>query len=308
MLNQRALAYLSEVVRRGSFRRAADHLNIDVSVVSRQIKALEESLGVALLHRHSSGVQVTESGQFLVDHFQGQLSAEKAVLSKLQKLQGLVSGQVGIAVGEGFIADLVSEPLESFMTAYPGIELDVTMAGMDEAIDLVTQGHVDFALLYAPPVDAQLVCHVETKHPLDLIVPAGHPLMALRRQVFLQDIEGYPLGLMNHPFGMRHLVNAVAHQERISLRARLHTNSVAVLRNFVVSGIGVTFMPQLTVIDALDDAEIGILEMAHPALNGATAQIVSRQGRALTVSAEACLEHLRRGMRFFNSDAPRLLP
>ncbi|WP_458526441.1 LysR family transcriptional regulator [Onishia taeanensis] len=307
MLNQRALAYLCEIVRRGSFRRAADQLNIDVSVVSRKIKALEESLGVSVLHRDSSGVQVTESGQYLVDHFQSQLSAEKVVLSQLQAVQGLVSGQVSIAVGEGFIADLVSEPLESFMTDYPGIELDVTMAGMDEAIGLVIQGHVDFALLYAPPVDAQLECHVETKHPLDVIVPAGHPLMALNRQVTLRDIEGYPLGLMNNPFGMRHLVNAVAHQERIHLQARLHTNSVAVLRNFVVSGIGVTFMPQLTVIDALDGGDIGILEMAHPALNGATAQIVSRQGRELTVSANACLKHLQRGMRFFNSDAPRLL-
>ncbi len=48
MLSQRALAYLNEVVRRGSLRRAAAHINVDASAISRQLKALEEELGVML--------------------------------------------------------------------------------------------------------------------------------------------------------------------------------------------------------------------------------------------------------------------
>ena len=91
------------------------------------------------------------------------------------------------------------------------------------------------------------------------------------------------------------------------MTARLHTNSVAVLKNFVRSGIGITFMPELTVAEEIRQGDIAVLPMVYPALNDARAQIVSLAGRELTVAATACLDHLRRGMRFFNADAPRLL-
>lgn len=82
---------------------------------------------------------------------------------------------------------------------------------------------------------------------------------------------------------------------------------MAVLKNFVRSGIGITFMPELTVAEEIRQGDIAVLPMAYPVLSEARAQIVSLAGRELTVAASACLDHLRRGMRFFNSDAPRLL-
>ncbi|PRY69231.1 LysR family transcriptional regulator [Halomonas ventosae] len=307
MLNTRALSYLSEVIRRGSLRKAATYLSIDVSAISRQIRYLEEQLDTRLMERHAGGIKVTEAGRLLVDHYHTQQAAEDAVISRLSALQGLVSGQVRIAVGEGFIADLISAPLQSFMTTYPGIELEVVMAGVNEAMALVKDREVELALLYAPPVDPQLTCHVETRQPLDLIVPTDHELTHFPRPIDLQDLLRWPIGLMDKPFGMRQMVNAVAHQERIFLQARLHTNSVAVLKNFVRSGIGVTFMPELTVAEEIQQGDITVLPMAYPVLSDARAQIVSLTGRELTVAAKACLAHLCRGMRFFNADAPRLL-
>lgn len=307
MLNSRALAYLSEVMRRGSLRQAATYLNVDVAAISRQIRQLEEVVEAQVIERHSGGVRLTEAGRLLVDHHHAQHDAEAALISRLSALQGLVNGHVRIAVGEGFIADLISAPMQNFMTAYPGIELEIIMAGVNEAMALVKQRDADLALLYAPPVDAQLECYVETRQPLDLIVPSGHPLMMLNTPVTLPDLGDWPIGLMDSPFGMRQMVDAVAHQERLSISARLHTNSVAVLKNFVRSGIGITFMPELTVAEEVRQGDIAVLPMAYPVLSDARAQIVSLAGRELTVAATACLDHLRRGMRFFNADAPRLL-
>ncbi|PMR68321.1 LysR family transcriptional regulator [Halomonas heilongjiangensis] len=306
MLSQRALAYLNEVVRRGSLRRAAAQLDVDASAISRQLRALEEELGVALCERHGGGMRATQAGHLLVQHYHAQRSAEEAVLSQLMALQGLARGEVRIAVGEGFIADLISAPLDAFMKAFEGIDIEIRMAGVNEAISLVKDMEVDLALLYAPPVDPTLHCHVETRQPLDLIVPPGHPLLDLSRPVTLRDLESWPLGLMDNPFGMRQMVNLVAQQERVHLEARLHTNSVAVLKNFVRSGIGVTFMPELTVIDEIERGEIHALPLAYPVMSDARAQIVSRRGRELTVAARTCVAHLHRGMRFFHADAPRL--
>ncbi|MCS2608204.1 LysR family transcriptional regulator [Halomonas dongshanensis] len=307
MLNQRALIYLNEVIRRGSLRRAAAHLDVDPSALSRQIKALEEELGTPLCERHGGGMRATAAGKLLAQHFHAQRAQEEAVRSQLMALQGMAQGEVRIAVGEGYIADLIAEPLGVFMTTFEGIDVEIRMAGVNEAMSLLKDREVDLALLYAPPVDPQLRCHVETRQPLDLIVPPGHPLCALERPIGLHDLRGWPLGLMDNPFGMRQMVNMVAHLERVHLDARLHTNSVSVLKNFVRSGIGVTFMPELTVIDEIRRGEIAALPMKYTLLNRARAQIVSLHGQELTVAATTCVEHLHNGMRFFSADAPRLL-
>lgn len=306
MLNQRALTYLNEVIRRGSLRRAAACINVDASAISRQLKALEEEVGVLLCERHGGGMRATEAGRLLIQHYHAQRSAEEAVMSQLAAIQEMARGEVRIAVGEGFIADLIAAPLDTFMSRFSGIDVEIRMAGVNEAMSLVKDMEVDIALLYAPPVDPQIHCHVETRQPLDLIVPPGHALSRLARAATLKDIEEWPLALMDKPFGMRQMVNMVAHQERRYLNARLHTNSVAVLKNFVRSGIGVTFMPELTVADEIRRDEIVALPMSYPVMSGARAQIVSLEGRKLTVAATTCVEHLHQGMRFFSSDAPRL--
>lgn len=307
MLNPRALAYLNEVSRRGSLRRAAAHLNVDPSAISRQLKQLEEELGVRVCERYGGGMRTTEAGKLLVHYFHAQRSAEEAVLSQLVALQGVARGEVRIAVGEGFIADLIDAPMNAFMNAFPGIEVEIRMAGVNEAMSLLKDSEVDLALLYAPPVDPVLHCHVETRQPLDVIVPPDHPLLTLTRPLRLRDLANWPLALMDNPFGMRQMVNMVAHQERVHLKARLHTNSVAVLKNFVRSGIGVTFMPELTVLDEIERGEIHRLPLSYPIMSEARAQIVSLDGRELSVAAHTCLTHLSQGMRFFRDDAPRLL-
>ena len=75
-----------------------------------------------------------------------------------------------LAVG----ADLISQPLQSFILRYPGIELEVRMAGANEGVALVKEDAVDLALVYAPVEDGELDVHVDTRQPLDLIIPANH--------------------------------------------------------------------------------------------------------------------------------------
>lgn len=305
-LSQRALSYLDEVIRHGSLRRAGQQLNIDPSAISRQLAALEEHLDVRLLQRTAQGVQATEAGRLLVAHYRQQRANEESVLSRLSDLQGLRKGRVGIAVGEGFIADLISRPLQSFILNYPGVDLEIRMAGANEAIGLVKDDAVDFALVYAPAEDSELQVLADTRQPLQLIIPPWHPLAEQTTPVPMSALRDQPLALIHNSTGMGQLALIAAQLEHLELRPKLRTNSVAVLTNFVKSGIGVAFMPELTVIDEVETGSICCRPLAHPALRDARARIVSHTGRELTVAARACLDHLRQNMRFFNADAPSL--
>uniref|UniRef100_UPI00126681C4 LysR family transcriptional regulator n=1 Tax=Pseudomonas aeruginosa TaxID=287 RepID=UPI00126681C4 len=237
-LSQRALAYLNEVIHHGSLRRAAQHLNIDPSAISRQLASLEEHLGVRLLQRTPQGVAPTEAGELLVAHYRQQRANEEGVLSRLSALQGLRQGKVRLAVGEGFIADLISQPLQSFILRYPGIELEVRMAGANEGVALVKEDAVDLALVYAPVEDGELDVHVDTRQPLDLIIPANHALAGHRGAVPMRALRNESLALIHNSTGMGQLAVIAAQLERIELRPKLRTNSVAVRPKFVKAGNG----------------------------------------------------------------------
>nr|CDQ33824.1 Cyn operon transcriptional activator [Virgibacillus halodenitrificans] len=302
----RALEYLDAVVRYGSLRRAASHLEVNPSALSRQLRALEEELDSILLVR-SPRLGLTPAGELMLRHYRDRRAAERATLSQLQAMQNLEHGEVHIAVGEGFIADLVSAPLQNFLATYPGLEIEVHMAGLTDAMALVEEGGVDLALLYAPPDDHRLVSHVDRCQPLDLIVPAEHALARATAPLTLAEIGAHSLALIDGQTGMGQLVDMALRTAKLSYRPRMKTNSVSVLKNFVRSGLGVTFMPELSVLEEIHEGSIVTREVDAEVLCQAQARIVSQVERPLTVAAQAFIEHLRYSMRFFSADAPRVL-
>ncbi len=272
--------------------------------MSRQISALEEEVGHRLLERSSSGTRPTAAGKLLIEHYKQQLSSQAATLSRLGALSDLSEGEVRIAVGEGFIADLIAQPLQTFLRSHPGIELEVRMAGANEAVGLIKDDTVDFAFIYSPPEDYQLLVHADTAQPMDLITAPGHPLLDIKGPIRLRELENYPLAVIHNSTGMGQLMKIAARLEQVELKPRLRTNSVAVLTNFVKSGIGVTFMPKLTVMKEVEQGHICCKTAFAPALNGARARIVSHRNRELSIASLTCLEYLRGATRFFSGDAP----
>ncbi|WP_372740406.1 LysR family transcriptional regulator [Neptunomonas sp.] len=305
-LSPRALEYLNAVARFGSLRKAAAKLNVDPSAISRLLALLEEEVGLPLWERSNQGSRITMAGNELLDHYRQIQASEAATLSRIYDLRGLRKGKVKIAVGEGFIADLISAPLQDFISRYPGIQISVEMAGANEAIRLIKDDQVDFGIIYACPEAVDLRCHVERRHPLDLIATPDHPLVATNQPVNFRDIGQYPLALIDSEFGMGRLVRLMEEVEHIRFDPRLRTNSVSVLKNFVSSGLGITFMPQLTVAAEIRAGIICSLAVDHPLLSEAKAKVVSHNRRELTLPAEALMKHLQSSMSFLIADAPLL--
>ncbi len=302
-LSPRALEYLNAVARFGSLRKAAAKLNVDPSAISRLLALLEEEVGLPLWERSNQGSRITMAGKELLDHYRHVQASEAATLSRIHDLRGLRKGEVKIAVGEGFITDLISAPLQDFISRYPGIQISVEMAGANEAVQLIEDDQVDFGIVYACPEAADLRCHIETLHPLDLIAPPDHPLVTINQPIEFKDVCQYPMALIDSAFGMGRLVRLVEEVEHIRLTPSLRTNSVAVLKNFVSSGLGITFMPQLTVADEIHDKIISSVAVNHRLMAEARAKVVSHNRRNLTLPAEALMQHLQTSMRFLREDA-----
>ncbi|MEZ8792207.1 LysR family transcriptional regulator [Vibrio splendidus] len=301
--NIRALEYLNALSKYGSLRKASKMMNVDPAAMSRMLTQLEAQAEMKVWERNNRQSLLTEAGNELLNYYRSIVRGEAAVLARLTKLKNLKGGNVSIAIGEGFITNLVSKPMQTFMTRYPDINLSIEIAGALDAVKMLEDQQIDFAITYASVPHPKLHSHVERSHPLELIAPKGHFLTMKESPVVMQDIQDASLALIDNSTGMGRLVKQAEQISHLTLQPKLQTNSVTALTNFVSAGLGVTFMPKLTVIDEIKSGQIEVVATELEMLSKATVKVQSLKGRALTLQAETLLDFLLENATFLSHDA-----
>lgn len=301
--NIRALEYLNALSKYGSLRNASKMMNVDPAAMSRMLTQLEAQAEMKVWERNNRHSLLTEAGNELLNYYRSIVRGEAAVLARLTKLKNLQGGNVSIAIGEGFITNLVAKPMQTFMTRYPDINLSIEIAGALDAVKMLEDQQIDFAITYASAPHPKLHSHVERSHPLELIVPKGHFLTSKEAPITLQDIKDVSVALIDNSTGMGRLVKHAEQVSHLTLQPKLQTNSVTALTNFVSAGLGVTFMPKLTVIDEIKSGQIEVVATELEMLSKATVKVQSLKGRALTLQAETLLGFLLENATFLSHDA-----
>ena len=151
-IDDRRVRYLYEAVVAGSVRAAADKMDMNPSVVSRQVAQLEAELAMPLLERHGRGVRATDAGQMLVDYYRQHTSHQDDVFNKIQEIRGLARGHIDIVLGEGFVSDLMAAPLQQFWKRYPELTVTLGLAGTNDVLRRVAEDEAHIGLVYNPPI------------------------------------------------------------------------------------------------------------------------------------------------------------
>jgi DNA-binding transcriptional LysR family regulator len=117
-----------EVVRKGSFRAAAEHLRMSVNAVRRRVDELERALGVTLLTRHVDGVRITAEGEKVFSAANEMETASFGLLQARDQSAPDLSGEVRLAVTEGLGTFWIAPRLVEFQRANPNLFIDVHCA------------------------------------------------------------------------------------------------------------------------------------------------------------------------------------
>jgi DNA-binding transcriptional LysR family regulator len=117
-----------EVVRKGSFRAAAEHLRMSVNAVRRRVEELEQALGVMLLTRHVDGVRITAEGEKVFAAANEMEAASFGLLQARDQSAPNLSGEVRLAVTEGLGTFWIAPRLVEFQRANPNLFVDVHCA------------------------------------------------------------------------------------------------------------------------------------------------------------------------------------
>ncbi|MFT4152051.1 MAG: LysR family transcriptional regulator [Paracoccaceae bacterium] len=142
------------VAERGSLTHAGEVLHLSQSAVSRQIRALEESLNVTLFHRHARGLILTEPGELLFDATQAMAKRLDATAARIRDSEDEVYGELRVTTTTGFGTLWLAPRLTHLYKKYPALKIDLMLE--ERVLDLPMR-EADVAIRMKEPSQADLI-------------------------------------------------------------------------------------------------------------------------------------------------------
>ena len=189
----RVLRYFLTVAREESFSRAAQVLYLSQPTLSRQIKDLEEELGVQLLERTSRNVQLTQDGIRLRKRAQEIVDLMDKTQEEFLNLENEIAGEIQIGCGETQIMREVAKVIIPLQQEHPGIRFNLYSANADDVEEKLDDGLLDFGLMFEPfDIRKYETFRLPFSDTLGFLMPKDHPL-AQKQSLRLEELDGYPL-------------------------------------------------------------------------------------------------------------------
>jgi DNA-binding transcriptional LysR family regulator len=242
MLDLRRLSVLREVALRGSFSAAATELLFSPSAVSQQIAQLEREVGVTLVERKSTGVELTPAGQLLLGHANAILARAADAEAELRQMGDGSLGRLRLAAFSTAASALMPEAILAFRAANPRVEIDLVEQDTLESLEQIQRAELDVAVVVRgfgvePPDGVVVVPLLDDQ--IDVLLPPSHRL-ADRAEVRLEELTGDPWAdCSGGP--VQHHMASLGIEPNVVFRSDNHQ----VLEGIVAAGVAVALVPRL---------------------------------------------------------------
>ncbi|KGP64385.1 LysR family transcriptional regulator [Legionella norrlandica] len=232
-----------EVVRQGSFSKAAETLFSTQSTVSKAIKQLEEELGVPLIERFKKRNIPTIAGEIIYRRGIKLLAEREDLLKELDEIRGLKQGRLRLGISPVGSSTLFAPLFVRYNQRYPGIEVELIEHGSDKLAECLRSGDIDFAGTLLP-ITEEFDCELVRSEPLVALLASNHSLAA-RSSISLQDIKEIPFILFGSGFALHRMILDACHRAGFEPKIVAQSSQIDFMLELVSAGLGVTFLPRM---------------------------------------------------------------
>ena len=233
-----------------SFSSAARELGYSQSAVSAQIAQLEAELGTPLFDRVGKTVRLTDAGQTFQSYARTLLITAQQAKAALVPARA-VSGTLRVALADSVCSTFLPDLLQQFHALCPQVELVLRTATADEMLRLLSANQIDLAYtLDQPLLLPSLTLAVNVPEPVCFVAPAGHPL-AEAEAVPLDVLAQQEFLLTERGMSYRDALDQCMAAQGLAIKPFLELGSASLLCQMVEHGMGLSFLPEYIVQNAL---------------------------------------------------------
>ncbi len=240
------LRYFVALARNLSYRRTAQVLGISQPTLTAQINALEKSLGIALFERSRSGTLLSPEGRVLLPFAEDTLQASVRFEEKAKDLAGGAQTTYRLGIPPTLGPYLLPYILPELHQRYAKLKFYVREAAPSQLIQGLFNGDYDLIISPSSQESSQLIVSKLFVEPLKFVMPSDHPL-AGTKFVDAEQIRGETVLALEDTHHFHHQVQDICGEIGAQLARDYEGTSLDTLRQMVVMGMGVSFLPGLYV-------------------------------------------------------------
>lgn len=284
----RIMKYFQAIVDEGSISNASRQLNIAQPALSRQMKILEDELGVQLFERGSRRIKMTETGQLLRERTEQILNLVEGTVKEVSEFNSGAAGTISIGTVTTSGAILLPELVNQFRHLYPNVTLQVWEGDVYRILELLDKGIIEVGIIRAPFDSDIYNSIIMPDEPLVIAMKKDAALGEAQTTIRLNELANQPLIV---PIRWKSLFTSWCAAAGFKPNIVCLCNGIIMNILWAKKGIGLALVPKSTE-GLVTDSTIIYKTIIEPTLSTQTA-IVWSKNRRLSAASKHFLDLLQ---------------
>lgn len=237
------LEYFIEIARYKSFSKAAEEIHISQPSLSKAIKDLEYRLGITLFYRNTLYLELTDSGEAILEQANQIVSSFQSIGSQLQGITELMTGKMRIGIPPITGVTSFARLFGLFKKKYPNINIQLFESGSKKIEQGLLDGSLDVGIICIPTHNENLYEVIDgIKDPLRVVMPPEHRL-AKESVIDFSTLRDEPFILYSNDFILHEQILNRCKQAGFKINIIFETLQRELMTQLVADNFGIALLP-----------------------------------------------------------------
>jgi len=287
-LNLKQLEAFYLVVKRGSYTKAAEELNVTQPAVTMQVKSLEKSLNLKLIQQLGKRVQLSEAGELLYQYAGKIFGLVDEANEKMRDFKKLMRGTLKIGTTKNYARYIMPSLLSEFQGRFPRTKVILDEGNSENMARSVLEMENELALISQLNLDRKIKTHFFSTVEFVLVASPEHRF-SQRKSISLRELNGEPVILREKGSGSRAAILRKFQEYGIWPSVIIEASSLDFIVGYVKQNKAVSFMFEPDIKEELDKETLKVISIEEGNITFFT-DIIYHTEKALSPPAQAFLK------------------